>query len=83
MNHFTTLKVVGPAATIWWEANLELCHIPLNELKAVGPVVTAGGRLHTLPLSASAGTVRTFRRTFTLEDAIGSHACSLEALPCV
>jgi subtilase family serine protease len=27
------------------------------------------------------GTVRVFRQKFTLEDAIGSHACSLEALP--
>jgi hypothetical protein len=25
------------------------------------------------------GTVRVFRQTFTLEDAIGSHVCSLEA----
>ena len=29
------------------------------------------------------GTVRFFRQKFTLDDAIGSHACSLEALPCV
>jgi hypothetical protein len=29
------------------------------------------------------GAVRDFRQKFTLEDAIGSHACSLEALPCV
>jgi hypothetical protein len=28
-------------------------------------------------------TVRVFRQDFALEDAIGSHACSLEALPCV
>jgi hypothetical protein len=28
-------------------------------------------------------TVRVCRQEFTLEDAIGSHACSLEALPCV
>jgi hypothetical protein len=27
--------------------------------------------------------VRVFRQKFTLEDAIGSHACSLEALTCV
>jgi ABC-type multidrug transport system fused ATPase/permease subunit len=27
-------------------------------------------------------TVRVFRQKFTLEDTIGSHACSLEALPC-
>jgi hypothetical protein len=29
------------------------------------------------------GTVRVFRQKFTLEDAIGSHAYSLEALACV
>jgi hypothetical protein len=29
------------------------------------------------------GTVRVFRQEFALEDAIGSHACSLEALACV
>jgi hypothetical protein len=29
------------------------------------------------------GTVRILRQDFALEDAIGSHACSLEALPCV
>jgi hypothetical protein len=28
-------------------------------------------------------TVRVFRQKFPLEDAIGSHACSLDALPCV
>jgi hypothetical protein len=28
-------------------------------------------------------TVRVFRQKITLEDAIGSHACSLEALSCV
>jgi hypothetical protein len=27
--------------------------------------------------------VRVFGQKFTLEDAIGSHACSLEALACV
>jgi hypothetical protein len=32
---------------------------------------------------SSAGTVRVFRQKFTLEDAIGSHACSLEANTCV
>jgi hypothetical protein len=31
----------------------------------------------------SAGAVRVFRQEFTLEDDIGSHACSLEALACV
>jgi hypothetical protein len=29
------------------------------------------------------GTVRVFRQNFALEDAIGSHACSLQALTCV
>jgi ESS family glutamate:Na+ symporter len=29
------------------------------------------------------GAVRVFRQEFTLEDATRSHACSLEALPCV
>jgi hypothetical protein len=40
---------------------------------------------HPSLLSAwnNAGTVRVFRQQFTLEDAIGSHACSLEALACV
>jgi hypothetical protein len=31
----------------------------------------------------SYGPVRVFRQNFALDDAIGSHACSLEALPCV
>jgi hypothetical protein len=38
------------------------------------------------PLSsftAAYGTVRVFRQKSTLEDAIRSHACSLEALACV
>jgi hypothetical protein len=30
-----------------------------------------------------AGAVRVFGQDFALEDAIGSHACSLEALACV
>jgi hypothetical protein len=38
--------------------------------------------LHYL-LTLGGGTVRVFRQTFTLEDAIGSHACSLEASRCV
>jgi hypothetical protein len=29
------------------------------------------------------GTVRVFRQKFTLEDAFGSHVCSLEARTCV
>jgi hypothetical protein len=33
--------------------------------------------------SAQLGTVRGFRQKFTLEGAIGSHACSLQALTCV
>jgi hypothetical protein len=33
--------------------------------------------------SSWVGTVRVFRLKFTLEDAIGSHACLLEALACV
>jgi hypothetical protein len=33
--------------------------------------------------SSVAGTVHVFRQDFALEDAIGSHACSLEALTCV
>jgi hypothetical protein len=45
------------------------------------------GDVHRRPGPAkhgdSAGTVRVFRQEFTLEDAIGSHACSLEALACV
>jgi predicted RNA binding protein YcfA (HicA-like mRNA interferase family) len=32
-----------------------------------------------LPMDQIEGTVRFFRQKFTLEDAIGSHACSLEA----
>jgi hypothetical protein len=34
-------------------------------------------------VTKSNGPVRVFRQKFTLEDAIGSHACSLEALTCV
>jgi hypothetical protein len=30
-------------------------------------------------LNSTLGTVRVFRQKFTLEDAIGSHACSLQA----
>jgi hypothetical protein len=38
---------------------------------------SGGGKLY--PHIVSSGTVRVFRQKFTLEDAIGSHACSLEA----
>jgi hypothetical protein len=34
-------------------------------------------------VSLITGTVRVFEQDFALEDAIGSHACSLEALACV
>jgi hypothetical protein len=37
-------------------------------------------KLGPLDVSNGAGKVRAFRQKFTLEDAIGSHACSLEAL---
>ena len=51
----------------------------------------AGGANRTLPLLItewngvcnSRGTVRVSRQKFTLEDANGSHACSLEVLTCV
>jgi hypothetical protein len=40
------------------------------------PLWTWGGS----PIQGEDGTVRVFRQRFTLEDAVGSHACSLEAL---
>jgi hypothetical protein len=55
-------------------------------------VLTSGSQTHTLSLMVCLalcqlnrmhGTVRVFGQSFSLEDAIGSHACSLEALTCV
>jgi hypothetical protein len=37
-------------------------------------------RTHQIDVSFNGGMVRVFRHHFTLEDAIGSHTCSLEAL---
>jgi parallel beta-helix repeat protein len=51
-----------------------------------GGVMMYGGDRMTLTPShhfVNNCTVRFFRQKFTLEDAIGSHACSLEGLPCV
>jgi hypothetical protein len=46
--------------------------LPLKDLAAVPQKTANQGR-------GSIRTVRVFRQKFTLEDAIGSHACSLEA----
>jgi hypothetical protein len=46
--------------------------------------LTMGSAVLGLALSGcGCCTVRVFRQESTLEDAIGSHACSLEALTCV
>ena len=45
-------------------------------------VAYMGGNLGSM-IGFVFGTVRVFRREFTLEDGIGSHACSLEAIACV
>jgi hypothetical protein len=44
---------------------------------------TVAACLDAVTRSASNGTVRVFRQKFTLDDAIGSHACSLQAIRCV
>jgi N-acetylglucosamine-6-sulfatase len=60
-------------------------HVPLL---FAGPGIEGGkvlpymsGNIDIMPtvLDMAGGTVRVFRQKFTLEDAIGSHACSLEA----
>jgi hypothetical protein len=48
-------------------------------LSLTGPTMNSA----TLLQARGTGTVRVFRQTFLLEDAIDSHACSLEALACV
>jgi hypothetical protein len=61
-------------------ADLELCHAPLNGLKAAWILNETG--IHPwarkFPLQHVARCLR-FRQQFTLEDAIGSHAWSLDA----
>ena len=56
----------------------------------MGHILTASIRAGDAPLDTiivegrlGFGTVRVFRQGFALEDAIGSHACSLEALALV
>jgi hypothetical protein len=60
---------------------MDLCRTPLNELKVPdllsSVVVSKQGNGDMAVYGAR------FRQKFTLEDAIGSHACSLEALACV
>jgi hypothetical protein len=48
----------------------------------IAPPKLANKRVSTMRGSLKR-TVRFFRQKFTLEDAIGSHACSLEALACI
>jgi hypothetical protein len=49
-------------------------YMALQDLFPIGAAVTSTS-------VGGLGTVRVFQQKFTLEDAIGSHACSLEALP--
>jgi hypothetical protein len=67
--------------------------IPVSPCTVTHP--TAGtGAVDTIKVAATSngnqwegavvvGTVHVFRQNFSLKDAIGSHACSLEALACV
>jgi hypothetical protein len=52
-------------------------HVETPGIKAYAAAAAAG------MLCDGIGAVRVFRQDFALGDAIGSHACSLEALPCV
>jgi hypothetical protein len=58
-------------------SNHELCHTSLNGLKDVLYVEVMLDRLEALLCTVR---VFSFRQKFALEDAIGSHSCSLEAL---
>ena len=49
------------------------------ELKLAYQMSSSGEGGRSIASTPEAGTVRVFRQKFTLEDAIGSHACSLEA----
>jgi hypothetical protein len=53
------------------------------ELKLAYQMSSSGEGGRSIASTPEAGTVRVFRQKFTLEDAIGSHACSLEAVACV
>jgi hypothetical protein len=58
----------------------------LNGLKALNAIATNAGKDGLEGFAAAltfAGKVLFFERQFALEDVIGSHACSLEALACV
>jgi PHD/YefM family antitoxin component YafN of YafNO toxin-antitoxin module len=55
-----------------------------RETGAAGSAVPCDAALFPFPPTVfSPGHVARFRQKFTLEDASGSHACSLEALTCV
>jgi hypothetical protein len=49
------------------------------ELFAIPSTLSQFGIIYAVLLVGYYGTVRVFRQGFTLEDSIGSHACSLEA----
>jgi hypothetical protein len=66
-----------PFSRIDLATNHELCHTLLNGLNMI-PFSR-----HRIRMSSGSGTVRVSRQKFTLEDAIGSHTCSLEARTCV
>jgi hypothetical protein len=51
--------------------------------RTIESIPYAGGGDHYTASNTHLGTVRVFGQNCALEDAIGSHACSLEALPCV
>ena len=59
------------------------CWLVLLAHTGTMPVLTLDSAVLGLDLVAQTGTVRIFRRKFALEDAIGSHTCSLEARACV
>jgi long-chain-fatty-acid--CoA ligase ACSBG len=82
-----TLKEVRPSIFVGVPRVWEKLYAPLAAKKGAAPLTSASTLAGAIGLDRCkvglVGTVRVFRHTFTLEDAIGSHACSLEALASV
>jgi hypothetical protein len=74
----------GSSRTINWDSSSGVAGAAVGDYGRVWVPITATGRFRTSSGNdVAVGTARVFQQNCTLADAIGSHACSLEALTCV
>jgi hypothetical protein len=86
VNSVQTLKATATQAatlTLTLTLTITLTINSVQTLKALSRTALHATPPSACPSKRAMHEVRVFGQKFTLEDAIGSHACSLEALACV